>query len=74
MRIDREKYLSFISDGAEKLALKRILDLAEITLNRHIITHSNFLEPNIIYNAKSILNSFDELEYTSTGGFKNPER
>lgn len=74
MRIDREKYLSFISDDAEKLALKRILDLAEITLNRHIITHSNFLEPNIIFNAKSILNSFDELEYTSSGGFKNPER
>lgn len=54
--------------------MKRLLDLIEITLNRHVISHTDFLEPNLVKLSKSILNRFLDIEYVVDGGFENPER
>lgn len=74
MKINKDEYLLHINDDKEKIQMKRILDLIEITLNRHIINYTDFLEPNMVNSAISILNRFDEIGYTIEGGFENAER
>lgn len=74
MNINKEEYLFHVSGEKEQKAMKRILDLIEITINRHNVTYTDFLEPNLIYLAKSILNRFEEIDYVIDGGFKNAER
>lgn len=74
MEINKEEYLYHIHDVDHENAMKRVLDLIEITLNRHILSHTDFLEPNLVKLAKSILNRFDDIEYVIDGGFENAER
>lgn len=74
MIINKEEYLFHVSGEKELKSMKRILDLIEITINRHNIIYTDFLEPNLIELAKSILNRFDEIAYEISGGFSNAER
>ncbi len=74
MKINKEEYLLHIQDEKEKIQMKRVLDLIEITINRHTISYTDFLEPNLIRLAESILNRFREIGYHIDGGFENAER
>ncbi|MDO5028256.1 MAG: YlmH/Sll1252 family protein [Bacillota bacterium] len=74
MKINKDEYLLHLHDEKEKKAMKRVLDLVEITINRHSITYTDFLEPNLVEAAKSILNRFDQISYSIDGGFENAER
>jgi RNA-binding protein YlmH len=74
MIINKEEYLFHVSDEKELKSMRRILDLIEITINRHNVTYTDFLEPNLIELAKSILNRFEDIGYVIDGGFVNAER
>lgn len=74
MRIDKDQYLHHINGLEEKQAMRRVLDLIEISLNRHIITYTDFLDPNSVRLSESILNRFDDIKYDIDGGFINSER
>ncbi len=74
MIINKEEYLLHVNGEEEIKSMRRILDLIEITINRHNVTYTDFLEPNLISLAKSILNRFEEIDYVIEGGFENAER
>lgn len=74
MKFNKEEYLLHSQDDKEKKIMRRLLDLIEITVNRHNINFTDFLEPNLVELAKSILNRFDEIKYSIEGGFQEAER
>ncbi len=74
MRIDREFYTSHINDYEKIVKMNRILDKIEIVLNRHIIQNTDFLDPYETHLAQSILNSFPDISYCVSGGYKDAER
>lgn len=74
MYIDREKYTSHINDPIKKTEIRKILDKVEIVLNKHLIEFTDFLDPYEVYLAKSVLNSFADINYSVEGGFEGSER
>lgn len=74
MYIDKEKYTNHINDPVKKIKIRKILDKIEIVLKKHTIQFTDFLDPYEIELAKSVLNSFIDLEYIIKGGFENSER
>ncbi len=74
MKINKEEYLNHINGEKELMAMRRLLDLIEVTINRHSINYTDFLEPHMIKFGESILNRFEEISYSIEGGFSNSER
>ena len=73
MAIDKEKYLLHVEED-KIIDMRRILDLIEIVLDKHIVVNTDFLDPYTVDLSRSILNRFDEIQYKIVGGFKDPER
>lgn len=74
MGIDRESYISHITDIHKQNTMKRLLDKIEISLSNHTIESTSFLDPYERYLAKSILNRFYDLSYNEFGGLEDSER
>lgn len=72
--IDRDIYLSHISDVEQINNMKRILDLVEIVLRDYSILTTDFLDPYAIKLARSILNRFPDIGYTVFGAYEEAER
>ncbi len=72
--INRDEYLSHITDFEQIKNMKRVLDLIEIVIRDYSIQSTDFLDPYSIRLAESILNRFDSIAYTVFGGFKEAER
>ncbi|MFY9483190.1 MAG: YlmH/Sll1252 family protein [Tissierellaceae bacterium] len=74
MWIDREYYISHISDGEKLIKMRRVLDKVEMVLSQHLVETTDFLDPYEVRLAKSILNRFDDLAYIEFGGYDDCER
>lgn len=72
--IDRDKYLSHIDDNEKLISMKKVIDKIESVVRNHSIEYTDFLDPYERYLAKSILNSFMELNYLEYGGVEEAER
>ncbi len=72
--IDRDKYLSHIDDQEKLIAMRKVLDKIEVVMRNHTIEYTDFLDPYEAYLAKSILNSFMDLNYIEYGGVEEAER
>lgn len=72
--IDRDKYLSHIDDQEKLIAMRKVLDKIEAVMRDHIIEYTDFLDPYETHLAKSILNSFMDLNYIEYGGVEEAER
>lgn len=74
MKIDKNEYLSHIQDDRSRNQLRRVLDFVVKTLKDHTLTYTDFLEPDLLEEAKIIIEDFDQLSYSIEGGFDNAER
>lgn len=73
-KIDRDNLLNHIDDEEKILEMKKIIDKIEIVLNSYLEQSTDFLDPYEVSLAISILNRFDEISYTISGGYKEAER
>lgn len=72
--MDKLKLTSYIKDIDLKNKMFRIIDKANGCLKNYDVRYSDFLNPFEVENAKSILNSNDNLKYTVDGGYDESER
>lgn len=74
MKIDRSILLNHIFEDDKKVVLRNLIDKLETVINKHIVVSTDFLDPYEVYLSKSILNKFDEIKYTVSGGYDSFER
>nr|WP_300005761.1 YlmH/Sll1252 family protein [Tissierella sp.] len=74
MNINKEEYTKHIKDNEKKIEIRKIIDKIEIVLNKHIIQTTDFLDPFEVELAVSVLNRFEEIEYSLEGGYQDAER
>lgn len=74
LKLNKHKYISNIHDKNQIVNIRRLLDKIEIVYNRHIIQSTDFLDPYERRIAISILNQFQEINYSEFGGIKEAER
>ena len=74
LKLNKHKYISNIHDKNQIVNIRRLLDKIEIVYNRHIIQSTDFLDPYERRIAISILNQFEEINYSEFGGIKEAER
>lgn len=71
---NKEIYLSHIRDDNVEFKMKQLLDKVDITIRKHIITTSDFMDPYEILTSRSILNRFQDISYVERGGVDQAER
>ena len=74
LKLNRDKYIENIHDKDQIINIRRLLDKIEIVYSRHIVQSTDFLNPYERRIAKSILNQFQEINYSEFGGIKEAER
>ncbi|WP_353096751.1 YlmH/Sll1252 family protein [Tissierella praeacuta] len=74
MKIDKDKYISHITDNDKVIDMRRVIDKIEIVLNNHSCESTDFFDPYERLLAKSILNRFMEVDYLENGGVPQAER
>lgn len=72
--MDKLKLTNHIKDIDLKNKMFRVIDKVNSTLKNYDIKHTDFLNPNEVKNAISILNSNSDIKYTVDGGYENAER
>lgn len=72
--IDKDKYTAHISNQDKIFDMRRIIDKIELVLNKHTCEFTDFLDPYERELAKSILNRFDDINYSENGGIQDSER
>ena len=72
--MDKLKLTSHIKDIDLKNKMFRIIDKTNGCLKNYDVKYSDFLNPFEVENAKSILNSNDDLKYSIDGGYEESER
>lgn len=73
-RLKRESILSHIVNPDDQLAMAKVLDKVEETLQSHQTTVTNFLDPYHVQMARSILAGIRDISFIATGGFPQAER
>jgi len=72
---NKEISISIINDNELQLKIKNLIDKAEITKKKHIVTRSNFLDPFEQKTAHSYLKEYsNEIVCEFYGGYDNSER
>jgi len=72
---NKESFISLTNDKELQLKIKNLIDKAEITRKRHIVTRSNFLDPFEQKSMYSFLKAyFNEISCEFYGGIDNSER
>lgn len=74
MRVDREKILTAISDGEEKIWVASLLDKAQKALDTHSFVLTDFCDPAQQELAIRVLQQIDDLTYLFSGGYPSAER
>jgi len=74
LKLNRDKYINNIHDKDQIINIRRLLDKIEIVYNRHIIQSTDFLNPYERRVFISILNQFQEINYSEFGGIEEAER
>ncbi|WP_018247281.1 photosystem II S4 domain protein [Orenia marismortui] len=72
--VDKERLLSHVNNEEDRIELSQILDKADLALNRHQPTFTNFLNPHHLYLAKAILEQIPNLKFLEYGGYDRAER
>ena len=74
MKIFKERYLEHIKDKEQVLNMRRVLDKVEIVLNKYNVESTDFMDPYERRLARSILNSFPDVDFQELGGLDEAER
>ena len=72
--IDKEKYIPHIRDEDLRFLLVQILDSVEIVIRNHDIKTSDFLNLYEINETIKILHSFNNISWSTNGGYEDAER
>lgn len=73
MYFDREELVSHV-EPAKRVIMRNVVDKLEIALYSGTPQTTDFLDPYEVYLAVSILNRFDEINYSISGGIEGAER
>ncbi len=74
LNLDKDKFISHITDKNQIMNMRRILDKIEIVTNTHKIQSTDFYDPYERRLAQSILNRFQKVTYCQLGGLEEAER
>lgn len=74
MKSNYDEYTSHIKDPDKLIKMRRVLDKIRKTSRTHCVETTDFLDPYERKLAKSILNRFQDINYTESGGFQGSER
>ncbi len=72
--INKNALLKSYYQPDEKLLLAKVLDQADLSLRRHIITFSDFLSPAETAQAVELLKKVHDLSFLAYGGYNDCER
>lgn len=70
----KENYLNHIDDPEVIKEVRRVIDKIQGVLNNHSVEHTDFLDPYSRLMAKTVLNTYQEIEYDEVSGLDSDER
>lgn len=74
MLFDRTQLLKSITNADEKIVFAKVLDHAQIAMNKKIATFTDFLDPAKIHSYENQFKFVDGIVYRTFGGYQGTER
>ena len=72
--MDKHDLLKSYCQPDEKLLLAKVLDQADLSLKRHIVSFTDFLDPSMRGKAFELLTNIRDLKVKAFGGYEEAER
>ena len=72
--MDKQALLRSCGQPEEKLLLAKVLDQADLSLRRHTLFYTDFLDPAMCAVAEDILSRVRDLKFAAFGGYDESER
>ena len=72
--MDKHDLLKSYCQPDEKLLLAKVLDQADLSLKRHIVSFTDFLDPSMRGKAFELLTNVRDLKVKAFGGYEEAER
>lgn len=72
--VDRERLTSHIKSPEMMIKIRKLIDKAEIAVDKHLVLDSDYLDPFERQTAKAIFRSIPGLGFIEAGGHENSER
>ena len=72
--MDKHDLLKSYCQPDEKLLLAKVLDQADLSLKKHIVCFTDFLDPSMCAKACSVLRFVRDLKFIPFGGYEDAER